>query len=100
MFEEVFHFGHAHFVLQRCVPSWLDWLHNSGNNGCMQHFTQYIPLSVYELESWLGNPSIYVFDCSAAGMIVNAFCEVSFFNHLRFRALNGTSLASFKAIFK
>ncbi|XP_024397087.1 regulatory-associated protein of TOR 1 isoform X2 [Physcomitrium patens] len=38
-------------------------------------FTQYIPLSVYELESWLGNPSIYVLDCSAAGMIVKAFCE-------------------------
>ncbi|CAM6047767.1 unnamed protein product, partial [Sphagnum compactum] len=44
------------------------WLFNKS-------FTQYIPLSVYELESWLGNPSIYVFDCSAAGMIVNAFCE-------------------------
>nr|PNR35773.1 hypothetical protein PHYPA_021623 [Physcomitrium patens] len=40
-----------------------------------KNFTQYIPLSVYELESWLGNPCIYVFDCSAAGMIVNAFCE-------------------------
>eukprot|EP01018_Ginkgo_biloba_P000291 Gb_09312 [translate_table: standard] len=38
-------------------------------------YTQYIPLSVYELESWLGTPSIYVFDCSAAGMIVNAFTE-------------------------
>ncbi|XP_024365360.1 regulatory-associated protein of TOR 1 isoform X3 [Physcomitrium patens] len=44
------------------------WLFN-------KHFTQYIPLSVYDLESCLGNPSIYVFDCSAAGMIVNAFCE-------------------------
>ncbi|KAG0616749.1 hypothetical protein M758_5G139500 [Ceratodon purpureus] len=44
------------------------WLFN-------KHFTQYIPLSVYELESCLGNPSIYVFDCSAAGMIVEAFCE-------------------------
>ncbi|CAM6060131.1 unnamed protein product [Sphagnum tenellum] len=38
-------------------------------------FTTYIPLSVYELESWLENPSIYVFDCSAAGMLVNALCE-------------------------
>ncbi|XP_024383773.1 regulatory-associated protein of TOR 1 isoform X3 [Physcomitrium patens] len=42
-----------------------------------KNFTQYIPLSVYDLELWLGNPSIYVFDCSAAGMIVNAFCERS-----------------------
>lgn len=38
-------------------------------------YTQYIPLSIYELESWLGTPSIYVFDCSAAGMILNALCE-------------------------
>ncbi|CAI7792947.1 unnamed protein product [Closterium sp. NIES-53] len=39
-------------------------------------YTQYIPLSVYELDSWLASPSIYVFDCSAAGMIINAFVEV------------------------
>lgn len=44
------------------------WLFNKS-------YTQYIPLSIYELESWLGTPSIYVFDCSAAGMIVNAFIE-------------------------
>lgn len=44
------------------------WLFNKS-------YTQYIPLSIYELESWLGTPSIYVFDCSSAGMIVNAFIE-------------------------
>ncbi|CAI5504846.1 unnamed protein product [Closterium sp. Naga37s-1] len=38
-------------------------------------YTQYIPLSVYELDSWLATPSIYVFDCSAAGIIINAFVE-------------------------
>ncbi|XXG39915.1 hypothetical protein AAC387_Pa01g0756 [Persea americana] len=38
-------------------------------------YTQYIPLSVSELDSCLQTPSIYVFDCSAAGMIVNAFTE-------------------------
>ncbi|KAF5943722.1 hypothetical protein HYC85_017799 [Camellia sinensis] len=42
------------------------------NKGC----TQYIPLSVSHLDSWLKTPSIYVFDCSAAGMIVNAFTEL------------------------
>lgn len=42
----------------------------------LQHFTQYIPLSIYELETCVGNPSIYLFDCSAAGLIVNAFCQV------------------------
>ncbi|KAK1354595.1 hypothetical protein POM88_047851 [Heracleum sosnowskyi] len=39
-------------------------------------YTQYIPLAISELDSWLKTPSIYVFDCSAAGMIVNAFIEL------------------------
>ena len=39
----------------------------------MRRYTQYIPLSIYELQSWLGTPSIYVLDCSAAGLIINAF---------------------------
>ncbi|KAK9167993.1 hypothetical protein Syun_000133 [Stephania yunnanensis] len=38
-------------------------------------YTQYIPLPVSDLDSWLRTPSIYVFDCSAAGMIVKAFIE-------------------------
>eukprot|EP00899_Mesostigma_viride_P008691 jgi/Mesvir1/17823/Mv12917-RA.2 len=38
-------------------------------------YTQYIPLSVYDLQTWMGTPSIYVFDCSAAAMIVNAFVQ-------------------------
>ncbi|XP_020242344.1 regulatory-associated protein of TOR 2 isoform X2 [Asparagus officinalis] len=38
-------------------------------------YTQYIPLPISDLDSWLKTPSIYVFDCSAAGMIVNAFIE-------------------------
>ncbi|KAK7395010.1 hypothetical protein VNO78_15551 [Psophocarpus tetragonolobus] len=39
-------------------------------------YTQYIPLAINELDSWLKTPSIYVFDCSAAGMIVNSFIEL------------------------
>ncbi|THU65455.1 hypothetical protein C4D60_Mb05t03810 [Musa balbisiana] len=39
-------------------------------------YTQYIPLPISELDSWLKSPSIYVFDCSAAGMIISAFLEV------------------------
>lgn len=38
-------------------------------------YTQYIPLPITDLDSWLKTPSIYVFDCSAAGMIVKAFLE-------------------------
>ncbi|KAK8619393.1 hypothetical protein V6N13_133355 [Hibiscus sabdariffa] len=45
------------------------WLFNKS-------YTQYIPLPISDLDSWLSTPSIYVFDCSAAGMIVNAFIEL------------------------
>ncbi|KAG6737071.1 hypothetical protein POTOM_059946 [Populus tomentosa] len=45
------------------------WLFNKS-------YTQYIPLPISDLDSWLRTPSIYVFDCSAAGMIVNAFLEL------------------------
>ncbi|XP_071450687.1 regulatory-associated protein of mTOR-like [Hetaerina americana] len=36
-------------------------------------YTQYIPLSVYDLQTWMGSPSIYVYDCSNAGIIVESF---------------------------
>ncbi|VFQ71153.1 unnamed protein product [Cuscuta campestris] len=49
------------------------WLFN-------RSYTQYIPLPVSDLDSWLRTPSIYVFDCSAAGMIVNAFIELQDWN--------------------
>mmetsp|Transcript_24423 Transcript_24423/g.33532 ORF Transcript_24423/g.33532 Transcript_24423/m.33532 type:complete len:1323 (+) Transcript_24423:115-4083(+) len=35
-----------------------------------KNYTQYIPLSIFELQSWMDSPSIYVFDCSAAGLIL------------------------------
>lgn len=38
-----------------------------------QTYTQYIPLSVYDLQTWMGAPSIYVYDCSNAGIIVDTF---------------------------
>ncbi|CAA6654661.1 unnamed protein product [Spirodela intermedia] len=41
----------------------------------LMSYTQYIPLPVGDLDSWLKTPSIYVFDCSAAGRIVKAFNE-------------------------
>lgn len=36
-------------------------------------YTQYIPLSIYDLQAWMGSPSIYVYDCSNAGIIVKSF---------------------------
>ncbi|CAL8465312.1 g4847 [Coccomyxa elongata] len=36
-------------------------------------YTQYIPMSIYDLQAWVGSPAIYTFDCSAAGLIINSF---------------------------
>uniref|UniRef100_A0A8C8M307 Regulatory-associated protein of mTOR n=1 Tax=Oncorhynchus tshawytscha TaxID=74940 RepID=A0A8C8M307_ONCTS len=38
-----------------------------------KNYTQYIPLSVYDLQTWMGSPSIFVYDCSNAGIIVKSF---------------------------
>jgi len=45
-------------------------------------FTQYIPLSIYDLQMWLGTPAIYVLDCSAAGQIVQAYQAFAHQRHL------------------
>ncbi len=31
---------------------------------------QYVPLTVYDVRSWTGSPSIYVLDCSSAGVLI------------------------------
>jgi regulator-associated protein of mTOR len=36
-------------------------------------YTQYIPMSMYDLQAWMGSPSIYVYDCSQAGLILDSF---------------------------
>lgn len=38
-----------------------------------RNYTQYIPVSLYDLQAWLGGPSLYVFDCSHAGNIIQSF---------------------------
>ena len=40
-----------------------------------KNYTQYIPLSIFMLQTWMGSPSIYVFDCSASGLIVSWFLQ-------------------------
>ncbi|KAG5438878.1 hypothetical protein PCANB_002208 [Pneumocystis canis] len=43
-----------------------------------KNYTQYIPISLYDLQTWLGSPCLYVYDCSAAGNILinfNKFAE-------------------------
>ncbi|ODH46222.1 hypothetical protein GX48_07689 [Paracoccidioides brasiliensis] len=38
-----------------------------------KNYTQYIPISLYDLQTWLAGPSLFVFDVSHAGNIVHNF---------------------------
>ncbi|KAJ3433118.1 regulatory-associated protein of mtor [Anaeramoeba flamelloides] len=40
-----------------------------------ENYTQYIPILIKELKLWLGFPSIYVFDCNYAGILVDSFLD-------------------------
>jgi Raptor N-terminal CASPase like domain len=53
-----------------CVAVLQVWVFN-------KTYTQYIPLSVYDIKAWAGNPSIYVLDCSAAGVLLPHFMNDS-----------------------
>lgn len=52
-------------------------------------YTQYIPLSIYDLQTWMGSPSIYVYDCSNAGIIVDLFKQFSIQREQEAEAVNG-----------
>jgi regulator-associated protein of mTOR len=36
-------------------------------------YSQYIPISIIQLQTWLGSPTIYVWDCSSAGNLLQNF---------------------------
>ena len=38
-----------------------------------RNYTQYIPISLYDLQDWLHAPTIFVWDCSEAGNILNNY---------------------------
>ena len=58
----LFHYnGHG---VPRPTPNGEIWVFN-------RQYTQYIPLSVYDLNQWVGQPAIYVLDCSHAGLIID-----------------------------
>lgn len=40
-----------------------------------RNYTQYIPLSLYDLQSWIGAPSLFVYDCSDAGLIISNYIK-------------------------
>ena len=35
-----------------------------------KHYTHYMPISLHDLRRWIGEPAIYVFDCSGAGALL------------------------------
>ncbi|KAI6015651.1 raptor N-terminal caspase like domain-containing protein [Pisolithus marmoratus] len=46
----------------------------SGELWCFNRtYTQYIPVSLMEVQSWLGSPGVYIWDCSAAGNLLANF---------------------------
>ncbi|KAM3179157.1 hypothetical protein ACTXT7_001108 [Hymenolepis weldensis] len=42
-------------------------------NGEIWTFTKYIPLSLFDLQRWLGGPSVYVIDCQNAGRVLKLY---------------------------
>ena len=60
----LFHYnGHG---VPRPTPSGEIWVFNKS-------YTQYIPVALYDLQTWLGSPCVFVYDCSGAGNILQAF---------------------------
>jgi regulator-associated protein of mTOR len=46
----------------------------SGELWCFnRNYTQYIPVSLQEVQGWLGSPGVYIWDCSAAGNLLTNF---------------------------
>ncbi|CCM02264.1 uncharacterized protein FIBRA_04347 [Fibroporia radiculosa] len=46
----------------------------SGEMWCFnKEYTQYIPVSLQEVQSWLLSPCVYIWDCSAAGHLLQNF---------------------------
>lgn len=39
----------------------------------LQHYTQYVPASVYDIQMWCGSPAVFVFDCSSAAVLIPHF---------------------------
>ena len=42
-----------------------------------KHYTHYMPVSVSDLRSWLGEPSIYILDSSGSGALIEHFVTTS-----------------------
>ncbi|CAK5280818.1 unnamed protein product [Mycena citricolor] len=65
----------------------------SGELWCFNRdYTQYIPVSLNEIQSWLGSPAIYIWDCSAAGHLLSNFNTFAERRDLDARVMHGGPL--------
>ncbi|KAF9022601.1 hypothetical protein BDZ89DRAFT_1070539 [Hymenopellis radicata] len=50
----------------------------SGELWCFnRNYTQYIPVGLHEIQTWLGSPGVYIWDCSAAGHLLQNFNTIA-----------------------
>ena len=45
-----------------------------------RNYTHYMPVPIYELKSWFGDPAVYVLDCSHAGTLMPHFIDMQQLN--------------------
>ncbi len=51
---------------------------SSGELWVFNHdYSQYIPLSIASIMTWLGTPAVYIWDCSTAGHIVSSYITIA-----------------------
>ena len=50
-----------------------------------EDFTQYIPLSIFDLIRWTGHPAMFTFDCSSAGQLIPHFLDHERDNERKYR---------------
>lgn len=69
------------------------WVYNKG-------YTQYIPVSLYDLQTWMSpfSPAIYVFDCNAAGLIMDAFTHFMRQRREKLKAATATAVQAHNSI--
>ncbi len=50
----------------------------SGELWCFnRNYTQYIPVGLHDIQTWLGSPGVYIWDCSAAGHLLQNFNTIA-----------------------
>lgn len=64
-----------------------------------KNHTEYVPLAISDLQQWLGSPSIIIFDCSAAGILLPFLVNTNAYRHASSSSANNSpSTASLSSI--